>query len=291
MSYYSDSSERLVKIPEKSSCCRRALLQGMLACGLLEDGYAKVSLRTRCAEELALGLAKEVYSHSAEIYFGQGNTRILTFGAKKAQYLLRDIWGGIEKSGIFVCENCKNTFLRGIFLAGGHISAPNNGSDRIEITPNDTAFVYELCNFMREGSLGINLEPKISLRREKPYIYWKDSTGIQDFLAFIGDTEAVFELVNRKFVREIRENVNRVSNCEANNIKRSVSASKSQLEAIRKLEEQGKLSVLSPELQTTAKLRIDNPELSLQALCNLHEPPISKGGLNHRLKKLLELAK
>lgn len=291
MSQFEEISQRLSGITEKSSCCRRALLFGMLCCGELSNGQITVTFRTHAAVSAAASLAHDVYSQHPDIYFGQGDNRIIRIGYKKAIFMLKDIWGGIEESGILVCQNCKNAFLRGIFLAAGHISAPVSSGERIELTPQDRAFVYELRKFLSEGDIGIQLQPKLSTRRGMPYIYWKDSNRIQDLLAFIGDNEAVFEFVNRKFLREIRENVNRVSNCEANNIKRSVQASKIQLEAIRRLEEQGKLQALSPELQLTAKLRLDNPELSLQALCQLHEPPLSKGGLNHRLKRLEELSK
>lgn len=290
MSYFEDSSERLASLGEKATCCRRALFQGMLSCAKMQNGKAVLHLRTKAAADLAASLSKEVYGSTAELYFGRGQGQILEFSSKKALYMLRDIWGGIEESGILVCENCKKAFLRGIFLAGGHISSPEKGSDRIELTPEDAAYVYELKKFLSEGELGITLAPKLSFRREKPYIYWKDSERIQDLLAYIGDTEAFFEFVNKKFVREVRESANRISNCEANNIRRSVDAAKIQLTAIRALEEQGKITSLSPELQETARLRLDNPELSLQALCNLHTPPLSKGGLNHRLQKLVELA-
>lgn len=285
-SYFEEVVGRLCAIPEKKPCCRRALLLGMFSCGMIRSGVLQATFRHSASVDLAARLCHEVYGRGCEIYFEPGGSRSVFLDSKKAAHSLGDIWNGIDSSGILICEACGSAFLRGVFLASGHMSSPEKNDCRLELTPGDSSFVYELRDFLTQREI----TPCVSTRRGKPYLYIKENNRLQDFLAFIGDTEGVYELVNGKFIREARENANRISNCEANNIRRSIGASQKHLDAIRLLMAAGRMASLSPELQLTAKLRIENPELSLQALCDLHDPPVSKGGLNHRLQKLIELS-
>ena len=96
--------------------------------------------------------------------------------------------------------------------------------------------------------------------------------------------------MNAKIMREIRNNENRRSNCDASNIFRSTGAADVHLRAIRKLIENGKLSLLPSELKTTAMIRHQNPECSLAEIATLHEPPLTKSGVNHRLKRIVDFA-
>ena len=110
---------------------------------------------------------------------------------------------------------------------------------------------------------------------------------MEEILTMTGANKALFDLMNAKIEREIRNGENRVTNCETSNIARAVDASARIREAIALLVQTDRLASLSSELRETAKLRTENPAASMKELAHLHNPPIAKSGLNHRLQKIL----
>ena len=102
---------------------------------------------------------------------------------------------------------------------------------------------------------------------------------------------SAMEIMNAKLEKDLRGSVNRRVNCDAANLDKAVEAAMAQMEAIRRLEESGKLALLPDKLRETARLRAENPELTLAQLAALCDPPVTKSCLNHRLRKLMELAK
>ena len=137
----------------------------------------------------------------------------------------------------------------------------------------------EKCGFM----------PKVTKRRGLNVIYLKDHEAVSDFLILIGAQNASFELINNKIRKEFRNNANRQTNCDAANITRTVSSAHYQIEAINDLKRWSAYESLSPELLETAKLRIENAGATLNELAQMHHPPITKSGVNHRLKKIVNL--
>ena len=128
------------------------------------------------------------------------------------------------------------------------------------------------------------------MRGSETSLYIKDSAEIEDFLAFIGAAKASLDFMNAKISKDVRNGINRLTNCETANIDKASTAAAVQLEAIRTLTERGELEKLPQELRETAIARLENPELSLNELKRILDPPVSKSGLHHRLKKLTELA-
>ena len=114
---------------------------------------------------------------------------------------------------------------------------------------------------------------------------------IIDFLNTIGANNAAFKMMDRKIFKEYRNKVNRVVNFETANIGKAVAASKEAIQAIEFLESAGILQDLDDELKITAQARVEFPELSLAELSKVINPPVSKSGLSHRLKKLINIAK
>ena len=121
-------------------------------------------------------------------------------------------------------------------------------------------------------------------------IYFKAADVIEDIITYFGSNNSVFELINAKIEREIRNDENRATNCVARNIMKSVQASSKQFEAIEKIIYHGLFESLPDELRTTASLRYSNLDVSMAELAALHDPPISKSGLNHRLNKIMDFA-
>ena len=133
-------------------------------------------------------------------------------------------------------------------------------------------------------------EPTIVNRKNGVGLVYKSSGAIEDVLSVIGANHAYFTLVNGKIEREIRNNENRATNCETRNIAASVDAAGRQIAAIEKLKAEDKYDTLPQALKETAEMRLLYPSLPLSELANKFAPPLTKSGLNNRLKKILELA-
>ena len=124
-----------------------------------------------------------------------------------------------------------------------------------------------------------------------PLLYYRDSGKIEDFLALVGQSKHALELMDKKITRALRNNANRLANAETANYDRAATASAEQVNAIKLLIKHKEFKRLSPELAESAALRLRHPELDLASLAELHEKRVSKSGLNHRMEKLLEMAK
>lgn len=186
---------------------------------------------------------------------------------------------------IFVCPECRNAFLRGVFLKCGSVNSPDK-ENHLEMKAGTEMNADELCIFLRE----MGLEAKISRRRGKYVVYFKDGDSIFHILSVMGAQKCAFDLVNTQIEKNIRNNVNRVNNCEMANMQKSANATVRQLDAIRELMQDERFENLPEKLLYTATLRRDNPDLSLTDLANAHEPPITKSCVNHRLEKIIKLA-
>lgn len=190
----------------------------------------------------------------------------------------------IDRDG-FVCPECRNAFLRGVFLRCGSVNAPDK-SNHLEMKVGSEMNADEMCIFLRESGL----EAKVSKRRGKYVVYFKDGDTIFHVLSVMGAQKCAFDVVNTQIEKNIRNNVNRVNNCEMANVQKSVNATGRQLEAIKMLVRDDKFDTLPEKLLYTATLRRDNPDLSLTDLANAHEPPITKSCVNHRLEKIIKFA-
>lgn len=187
--------------------------------------------------------------------------------------------------GSFTCSECRNAFLREVFLRCGSVNAPDK-SNHLEMKMPNEMNADEMCIFLRE----MGLEAKVSKRREKYVVYFKDGDTIFHLLSILGAQKCAFDLVNTQIEKNIRNNVNRVNNCEMANLQKSASATGRQLDAIKELERDERFENLPEKLLYTASLRRDNPDLSLTDLAAIHEPPITKSCVNHRLEKIIKIA-
>lgn len=203
--------------------------------------------------------------------------------AEKAEEFL--VNSTIVDRDVFKCEECRNSFLRGVFLKCGSVNAPDK-SNHLEMKMNNEMNADEMCIFLRE----MGLEAKVSHRRDKYVVYFKDGDTIFHVLSVMGAQKCAFDLVNTQIEKNIRNNVNRVNNCEMANMQKSANATVRQLDAIKTLIKEEKFDTLPEKLLYTAKLRRDNPDLSLTDLALIHEPPITKSCVNHRLEKLISIA-
>lgn len=180
-------------------------------------------------------------------------------------------------------EEEKKSLIRGIFLGSGSINEPTK-KYHLEILLKDKDVARYIQNILKS----FNIKAKILEMNNTIYI--KEGEEISKFLAFIGAQKAVLKYEEIRVMREIRNNVNRQVNCETANLNKTISASVMQIEAINYLKKLKKYEELPTNLQEIAELRLEYPEMSLKDLGNLLENPLGKSGVNHRLKKIIEIA-
>ena len=183
-------------------------------------------------------------------------------------------------------EHCRTAFFRGAFLAGGSVTDPAKRY-HLELATAHLSVSGELRALLLEAGFS----PKETLRKGNSLTYFKQSEAIEDFLTAIGAPLAAREIMNAKAEKDLRGSVNRRVNCDAHNLDKAVDAAQEQIEAIYTLEQRGMLAELPDKLKEAVDLRMAHPEMTLSQLCTLCDPPVSKSALNHRLRKLLGLAK
>ena len=177
-------------------------------------------------------------------------------------------------------------YLRGAFLAGGSVTDPAKRY-HLEMTTSHYKVSRETCALLIE----CGFSPKELSRGGNNILYFKQSDYIEDFLTAIGAQVSAMGVMEAKVEKDLRNGVNRRVNCETANLTKVVDASMGQMAAIRALEEAGELDKLHGKLRETALLRRENPEATLQELAAMLNPPITKSAINHRMRKLLELAR
>lgn len=180
-------------------------------------------------------------------------------------------------------DPCRTAFLRGAFLAGGSVSDPRK-SYQLEFSTSHYRVSMALQPLMAE--LGLN--PRTVSRGANHVTYFKQSESISDFLTAIGAPLAAMEIMNTKLEKNIYNKVNRRSNCDMANLDKAVEAAARLIADIRHLQENGEWDTLPEALRQTGEMRLEHPELSLSQLASLCG--VSKSCLNHRLRKLSELA-
>ena len=183
-------------------------------------------------------------------------------------------------------ECCRTAFLRGAFLAGGSVTDPTKGY-HLEITTTHNAVAKE--SYLLLGEV-MAFYPKTTQRGGNQILYFKQSDLISDCLTYLGAHVAAMGIMEAKLEKELNNNVNRRCNCDDANISKVVEAAQEQLNAIRILQQRSMYDHLPAKIKQAADAREKNPEASLTELAALMVPPISKPAMNHRLKKLVQLA-
>lgn len=198
----------------------------------------------------------------------------------------------LNEDEIFSCadrlsEKNFGAFAAGLFFSFGNVSSPEK-EYHLEFS-----FLSEtLCSRIQElFTKRLYLQLKVTQRRGRSILYLKDSESIEDILTLIGATMCSLEVMNVKVLKDIRNRANRATNCDTANCERQNRSAARQIEAIKTIEVLGGgLSLLPDELQEVAVMRLKYPEYTLSELSEEFDPPISKSGVNHRLKRIEQLA-
>ncbi len=182
-------------------------------------------------------------------------------------------------------EGSVGAFVRGAFLSAGSMSDPER-EYRIDFSFKNENLAKDFANLLEKRGI----ISKITKRAEKYLVYIKDSTMLEDTLTLMGAGNETLNLINVKIYKSMKNKINRKNNCETRNILKSADAAFLQIKAINKLKGWGKLELLPEELIEAAALRLANPEASLSELVRISGNRLTRSGLNHRLKRICELA-
>ena len=184
-------------------------------------------------------------------------------------------------------ECCKVSFLRGAFLAGGSVTDPAKGY-HMELTTTHSSVARETYLLMGEV---MDFYPKTAARGGGQVLYIKQNEQICDYLTYLGAPVAAMGVMEARLEKELNNKVNRRCNCDDANISKVVEAAQEHLNTIRVLRDRGMVENLPAKLQQAIEAREENPEASLTELAALMTPAISKPAMNHRLQKLVQMAK
>ena len=180
---------------------------------------------------------------------------------------------------------CKRAYIRGAFLASGSLSDPEK-TYHLEFVNQYEGHAQELSELVN----GFGMDSKIVLRKKYHVVYLKEGTQIVDILNIMEAHVGLMNMENMRILKEMRNNVNRIVNCETANLNKTVSAAVKQLQDIEYIEQQRGLHTLTESLENMARLRLDNPSASLKELGEMLDPPVGKSGVNHRLRKISKIA-
>lgn len=180
---------------------------------------------------------------------------------------------------------CKKAYLRGVFLGGGSISDPEK-TYHLELVTNNSEYAESIKKLVNS----YDLNAKVVNRKGNFVLYLKEGEQIVDFLNVIGAHKALLNLENVRIYKEMRNNVNRIVNCETANLSKIVNASMRQINNIELIKARIGFDKIPEGLAEIAELRLKYPDASLKELGEMMSPPIGKSGVNHRLRKLDEIA-
>lgn len=293
MSFSSDVKQELSQIDPISSCCLHAQAYAMLLFGR-SFSFLDISLVTEneAVAQKYSDIINELFALRPDINSGKSKKYSVTVPKKQDRARIMNFFGH-DESDIFLRINrsniaqdcCFSAFLRGVFLSCGTVSSPEKNY-HMEFTVSHKKLCMDLMQIFEE----LDFSPKYVCRKSNHIIYFKVSEKIEDFLTTIGAMNSSLELMGIKMHKDMVNHVNRRVNFENANLNRTVEAAITQVEAIEKIEKRMGLDSLPAPLREIAVMRMDNPEVSLSELAQMVSPPLTRSGVNHRLKRLVEIA-
>ncbi len=290
------TKEELFKQENQHRCCDRAELAGMLLFGA---ALSERAVRFVTENQDVLGsfanLCRTMGMEAKAAQSSENSARYVAeiSDATAILQLLYDLHLTDPSSGMIryriakeLTENdcCRRAFCKGAFLSGGTVIDPKKNYNMEFVTP-----YLGLGRDMQQLLYDIGFSFKMAGRQSKYVLYLKNSESISDFLSYIGAFKAQMELLNIKIEKEIRNDFNRTANSETANLEKTINASVRQVRAIEEIQKTIGLDQLPEDLREIARLRLAHKEMSLSELGALMNPPLTKSGVNHRLKKLMQL--
>ena len=283
-------------IPAKHCCALAECFGILLFCNSFNGENIRIITESREFAQLLPKLFKKAFSMDFDIQPEPEATGKLNFQITDPDKI-GDImeWYGFDPQDTLAMhinlavieeECCKAAFLRGAFLAGGSVTDPGKGY-HLELNTTHQSVAREGYILMQEA---MGFVPKTSARGGGQVLYLKQSDLISDCLTYLGAPVAAMGIIEAKLEKELNNNVNRRCNCDDANISKVVEAAQEQLAAIQILRNKQQFENLPVKLKQAAEAREKNPEASLTELAAMMVPAITKPAMNHRLKKLVQMA-
>ncbi|CAH0122061.1 MULTISPECIES: DNA-binding protein WhiA [unclassified Paenibacillus] len=303
MSFAAQTKKELTLI-ESDACCEKAELSALLRMnGTVQLTNRKVVLDIS-TENAAI--ARRIYSLIKKNF--QVHTELLVrkkMRLKKnnvyivripthVQEILKELHivseGFMFTSGIapdIVAKNCcKRAYLRGAFLAGGSVNNPEGSSYHLEIA----SMYEEHCKALVDLANHFDLNARCIERKKGFIFYIKEGEKIIEMLNIIGAHQALFKFEDVRIMRDMRNSVNRIVNCETANLNKTIGAAVRQIDNIKLLQKEIGLENLPEKLREVAEIRLAHPDINLKEVGELLKGKVSKSGVNHRLRKIDEIA-
>ncbi len=292
MSFSQDVKQELAGHLPQSGKSRVAYLAAMfMQCGrrnAITEAVPSIRFQTEnpTAARICFTLLKKTFNINVDVCVRTAHSAVYLLRLANAPAVAEAlcIGGGYERLDLSDSD-ARKAFITGGFLCSGSVSDPDH-SYHFEIVCSTEAN----AEFLKEQIASFGIACRIVLRKRHYVVYLKDGSRIVDMLGIMDAHVSLMNMENSRIVKDMRNSVNRRVNCETANISKTVSAAVKQVEAIRYLQERGKLQSLKPGLRQIAEVRLNNPDLPLKELGELLDPPVGKSGVNHRLRKLGELA-
>lgn len=293
MSFSTEVKNELCRISMQRTCCTRAEAYGaLLHASVFSHKEIRLSTENAAVARRLQALLQRAFFVVCEPQRIGCKTQ-LTLSEPAQIGRIFDALGYDRKSHVTYHLNrnvleedcCIAAFLRGVFLMAGTVAGPGKKS-HLELKTTHQSLSGEETSLL----LDLGLSPK-QMRRGSAYIlYFKDGTSVEDFLTHIGAPHAAMELMEAKVEKNLRNTINRQVNCETANLAKAADASMRQVAAIRAVLDAHGEEGIPENLRETVYLRLNYPTDTLAELAQRFDPPISKPGLSHRLKKIVELA-
>lgn len=294
MSFSYEVRNEICKAPILNDCCAVAEAYGMLL-------YANAFTN----KEIKIITEKTVIKKRISQLFKKAfNIELCVFESEKGKYIISIQDSEIIKKiflklgydykcyityplnrNIIEDDCCRAAFLRGTFLVGGAVAAPDKKC-HLEIATNHKGLARQVMSLM----LDMDFSPKITQRKTNYIIYYKDTQSVEDFLTLIGAPLSSMAIMEAKVEKELRNSVNRQVNCETANLIRSTDAAAKQIVVITKAVNKFGIDIFPKKLQKTVKLRLQNPSASFSELASMSGEEISKPGMSHRIRKIVKIA-
>lgn len=303
MSFAAQTKKELTLI-ETDGCCERAELAALIRMN------GSVSLSSR---KIVLDISTENAAIARRIYslikkhfdvhvellvrkkmrLKKNNVYIVRMPAKVQEVLseLRIVSEGFNFNpsidrGIIRKSCCKRSYLRGAFLAGGSVNNPEGSSYHLEIA----SMYQEHCEALVDLANSFKLNARCIERKKGFIFYIKEGEKIIELLNIVGAHQALFKFEDVRIMRDMRNSVNRIVNCETANLNKTIGAAVRQIDNIKLLQKEIGLENLPDKLKEVAEVRLLHPDSNLTEVGEMLKGKVSKSGVNHRLRKIDELA-
>jgi len=306
MSFSSTTKNELSRIKSEGPCCQICELSALIRTSgsIRLKGLSKTDLNilteNPAIARLIFTFFKKNFNIHTEVVVQKNKTlkkgNAYQIQIEDASEILRALGILVEVNGFYSINDqvptflmkdtcCRRAYIRGAFLGGGSVSDPEKGY-HLEFITHSEEYGESLKDLINE----FGLESKLIDRKANHIVYIKEGDQIVDLLNIIGAHKALLDFENVRIVKQMRNDVNRLVNCETANLNKTVNAAMRQVQDIELIQSSVGLGALPEGLIQLAELRLEQPEASLKELGELLDPPVGKSGVNHRFKKIHKFA-